>query len=544
MINYYCHLEFCFCLTNQHQKSDPKLVSDDCFEKSHAIMKMWKDVIANFDKQSKRMEKQNGTGESKAGKKGEFKHAAHKLVTAGGGNKSALSCAGSTDNSGAAQMKNLTDFLNGCEDAIHDECNATNFHLVNQTKLMACKEVADAFKTGAEECLGKTVGAKKTRTADACTCWTSDSLQATAEAAKECKFSDEAKAFAAALKSCRNKFAECRKYEDDVAESISVCRSNADDLKKEVGLVFIIDIFITTFPPQVAALSQNADKVKEAQAVVKALAASRRMKRQTTAASCSEVNSVAITLTAMVFEFPGAPEILVLSAAIISFPSSSVVCTEDEKAALAAVDEAFDDAVGHLDSALEAAHSQLLTLTGATLSPAEIAEVAAATTSTAGPTETPAAGETTAPGGSPAPGETTAPAPADTYAPPPAETSSPPPPPAETTGPSSPPPSETSGPPETTGPSDTTPGMTGPTDTTPGTMTGPTDTTPGSTISTPVTMTGSTDTTTGPTDTTSGPTDTTTGPTDTTSGSTDTTSGTTDTTTGPSTTTEETTTTA
>merc|ERR1712141_815774 len=420
-------------------------VSDDCFEKSHAIMKMWKDVIANFDKQSKRMEKQNGTGESKAGKKGEFKHAAHKLVTAGGGNKSALSCAGSTDNSGAAQMKNLTDFLNGCEDAIHDECNATNFHLVNQTKLMACKDVADAFKTGAEECLGKTVGAKKTRTADACTCWTSDSLQATAEAAKECKFSDEAKAFAAALKSCRNKFAECRKYEDDVAESISVCQSNADDLKKEV-----------------AALSQNADKVKEAQAVVKALAASRRMKRQTTAASCSEANSVAITLTAMVFEFPGAPEILVLSAAIISFPSSSVVCTEDEKAALAAVDEAFDDAVGHLDSALEAAHSQLLTLTGATLSPAEIAEVAAATTSTAGPTETPAAGETTAPG------------PADTSAPPAAETSSPPPPPAETTGPSSPPPSETSGPPETTGPSDTTPGMTGPSDTTPG-MTGPTD---------------------------------------------------------------------
>ena len=204
-------------------------------------MKMWKDVIANFDKQSKRMEKQNGTGESKAGKKGEFKHAAHKLVTAGGGNKSALSCAGSTDNSGAAQMKNLTDFLNGCEDAIHDECNATNFHLVNQTKLMACKDVAEAFKTGAEECLGKTVGAKKTRTADACTCWTSDSLQATAEAAKECKFSDEAKAFAAALKSCRNKFAECRKYEDDVAESISVCRSNADDLKKEVRLVDKVD---------------------------------------------------------------------------------------------------------------------------------------------------------------------------------------------------------------------------------------------------------------------------------------------------------------
>ena len=131
-------------------------------------------------------------------------------------------------------MKNLTDFLNSCEDAIHDECNATNFHLVNQTKLMACKDVADAFKTGAEECLGKTVGDSKTSTDDACACWTNASLDATVQAAKECKFSDEAKAFATALKSCRNKFAECRKYEDNVAESISACKSNADDLKKEV----------------------------------------------------------------------------------------------------------------------------------------------------------------------------------------------------------------------------------------------------------------------------------------------------------------------
>ena len=215
-------------------RSSGRAVSAECFETSHTIMKMWKDVIANFDKQRKRMEKQNETGESKYGKKGEFKHAAHKLVTAGGGNKSALSCAGSTDNPGAAQMKNLTDFLHGCEDAIHNECNSSNFHLVNQTKLVACKDVAAAFKTGAEECLGKTVGVTKTRSDDACACWTNPSLDATVQAAKECKFSNEAKAFAAAMKTCRDKFAECRKYEDDVAESISACKSTACDLQKEV----------------------------------------------------------------------------------------------------------------------------------------------------------------------------------------------------------------------------------------------------------------------------------------------------------------------
>merc|ERR1712038_954336 len=89
--------------------------------------------------------------------------------------------------------------------------------------------------------------------------------------------------------------------------------------------------------------------------------------------------------------------------------SSSVVCTADEKLELAAIDLSFEEAISHLDSALEASQSALMTMSGATASPAEIAEVVAATTA--------AAAETTAP---PAPAETTAP-------PPPAETTAPPP---------------------------------------------------------------------------------------------------------------------
>ena len=181
-----------------------------------------------------------------SGKKGEFKSAAQKLLSVGGGNKSALSCAGSTDNPGAAQLKNLTDVLNGCEDSIHAACNATNFEAVNNTKLEACKVVAEDFKTGAAECLGKSVGANKTTTDDSCACWTNATFDATVQAAKECKFSEEAKAFAAALKICKNKFAECRKYEDEVANSISACKSNADDLKNTVELVFIINTLVTT----------------------------------------------------------------------------------------------------------------------------------------------------------------------------------------------------------------------------------------------------------------------------------------------------------
>ena len=208
-------------------------------------MKMWKDIISNFEKQAKRMEKQNDTGSSKSGKKSVFKSIVHKLTSVGGGNKSAPSCSGSTTNAGAAQLKNLTDILHACEDDVHTACNDTNFDVVNKTKLMECKTLSADFQTGAEECLGKTVGASKTNTADACACWTNSNLDATVQAAKNCKFNNEAKSFAAALKTCRNAFSKCRKYEDAAAESISACSSSADAIKKEVRLVFIYFIYLS-----------------------------------------------------------------------------------------------------------------------------------------------------------------------------------------------------------------------------------------------------------------------------------------------------------
>jgi len=329
-------------------------------------MKMWKDVVGNFEKQHKRMAKQSETGGSKSGKKGEFKNAAHKLLAAGGGNKSALSCAGSTDNAGAKQLKNLTDFLHKCEDEVHMVCNSTNFDLVNVTKLEACKAHAENFKAHAEMCLGKTVGAKKTRVDDACACWTNSTLDGHAQNSKECKFNDEAKAHATALKACRNKFSECRKYEDEAAHSISACSSNSADLLKSV-----------------ATLTANADKVKEAQAVVKALANSTRRVRRAAAGSCTEVNNIAVKVTALVIEFPGAPDILVYTATIIA--SSSLVCTSDEKTALAAVDAAFEEANSVLADAVEAAHDQLMTLTGTTPTPEMVAAAQNSTASAAEP---------------------------------------------------------------------------------------------------------------------------------------------------------------
>merc|ERR1712130_661464 len=88
-----------------------RTVVDTCFETSIQYMKLWKDVVANFDKQNNRMTKQNKTGGNKSGKKGLFAPIAFKLVDIGGGNKTNMSCAGSTTSDGAKQLANLTKTL-------------------------------------------------------------------------------------------------------------------------------------------------------------------------------------------------------------------------------------------------------------------------------------------------------------------------------------------------------------------------------------------------------------------------------------------------
>ena len=92
-------------------------------------------------------------------------------------------------------------------------------------------------------------------------------------------------------------------------------------------------------------------------------------------ANCTEVAILAVALATLVLEFPGSPDVLVFSATIIA--SNAVDCTADEKTALVAVDEKFEEAVGFLDDALDSAQSQLMTLTGVTASPEDIAEVVA-----------------------------------------------------------------------------------------------------------------------------------------------------------------------
>merc|ERR1711988_1969830 len=120
--------------------------SATCFESAIFYMKIWKDVVGNFEKQRKRMVKQNKTG----------------------GNKSNMSCGGQYGNKGAAQLQNLTKTLFDCEKSVNASCNPSNFPQPNFTFINTCKELVDNFTKVATTCLGKSVGGSKTNNTDAC----------------------------------------------------------------------------------------------------------------------------------------------------------------------------------------------------------------------------------------------------------------------------------------------------------------------------------------------------------------------------------------
>merc|ERR1712071_324209 len=103
--------------------------------------------MGNFFKQETRIKNANKTGGKKSGKKGLFAPTLRRIVKAGGGNKSDLQCSGSSNSSGAKQLKNLTDTLLKCETTINSSCNTANFPLPNITEVSACLSAIGTFKS-------------------------------------------------------------------------------------------------------------------------------------------------------------------------------------------------------------------------------------------------------------------------------------------------------------------------------------------------------------------------------------------------------------
>ena len=250
-------------------------INSTCVTNTVQYMKIWKDVVSNFEAQNKRMSKQNKTGGNKSGKNGEFAGVATYLVDIGGGNKSALSCSGSSTNSGAKQLTNLTKTLFDCEKDINASCNTANFPQPNTTFIDKCVKDVATFKTLAQACLDMTIGSSAGSASSACDCWNAANLTAAAADVKGCKASDEAKAITKQLNKCKTAFGTCRKYEDDAIASIVSCSSSSSKLTAKA-----------------AQLSANSNAMSAAKTKMSSLSSSSSGRKiRATATTCAEVIS-------------------------------------------------------------------------------------------------------------------------------------------------------------------------------------------------------------------------------------------------------------
>ena len=238
------------------RKASGRSVDGDCIENAVTAMKRWRDVVANFEKQYSRIEKQSAIASKKSDKKGVFAPIALKLVDLGGGNKSAPSCAGSTESDGAKQLANLTKTLFDCEKEVHASCHPENFPAPNATQVTECKDAVNTFKTETKKCIDLS---KSATASDACSCWTSSNYTSVSDAVKSCKISEVGNV-AKGLKACTAAFSKCRKFEDDVIDAFSSCSKSVSELKQKA-----------------AALSKNKDALTDVKAkVAKATGSSSR----------------------------------------------------------------------------------------------------------------------------------------------------------------------------------------------------------------------------------------------------------------------------
>merc|ERR1711934_881610 len=139
-----------------------------CLTTAVQLLKFQKDNVNNFLARHTRQIKQNALTTKKQGKKGEFAEPAARLIQAGGGNKSNLTCGGSTTSAGAKQLLNLTNLLDGCSAAIKDACTPPSG--INQTFMTECYEKSKGYNTTLSGCVSTAISGS-----DPCSCFTSQS---------------------------------------------------------------------------------------------------------------------------------------------------------------------------------------------------------------------------------------------------------------------------------------------------------------------------------------------------------------------------------
>jgi len=330
-----------------------------CLENAVTAMNRWLRVVSNYKKQSIRIKGQKSLADKKKGKKGLFSPVLNQLISAGGGNKSALTCAGSSNSSGAAQLKNLTVTLDACMKNINTSCNMEDFPKPNATLVKKCDNSTATFEIEAEKCRKLS---KNSTSAAACTCW--NGMANVSEAVVGCSRTDEQEKIKNATKKCKEAFGKCRKFEDDAVSILKSCSESSEKLKQKA-----------------AALSKNKDALTEAKAKIAKTTGSSGRRRRAAATNCGEFIALAVRLGNAGSECPSCGSVLVIAGYITS--SADPTCTDAEKTQLSTAEQAVAAAIEAVSEALETILDAIEEATGSKPTNEELASITPETTTKA-----------------------------------------------------------------------------------------------------------------------------------------------------------------
>merc|ERR1719285_505521 len=287
----------------------------------------------------------NKTSVSKGGKMDAFKKPLERLVEAGGGDGSNLSCQGQMSSPGALQMQNLSSILTNCSDQIKEACHESQKPTINMTEVDKCNAMIAEFETsvaGSDGCLKKTGE-------DLCDCFSNQTLLDQAAVLRKCSLANESKTMATALKTCKSSYGNCRKYKEDIIDIVSACSKPLDKQKEKAK-----------------ALAENVDNMKAAQGAVASVTGSRRFfkdrSRRATPTDCAAFITVVELVNTLVSSSPGSPDVSVHCKEIVA--AVSIVCSEDKLASLKETEMEMEEAAEKLETAYEAILEDILAQTG------------------------------------------------------------------------------------------------------------------------------------------------------------------------------------
>merc|ERR1712241_593759 len=359
-----------------------------CLKTALQLLKFQKDNVNNFLARHVRQQRQNALSTKKKGKKGEYAEPAARLIQSGGGNKSNLTCGGSTTSEGAKQLLNLTDLLSGCSEKIHEACTPPSG--INQTFMAECYEKSKGYNTTLSECVTKGLSGE-----DPCSCFMEPKLVGAMTNLRPCKGKDEAKLAAKQRTKCLNQMRACNGYVEKAGRLQYTCKYTTDDLKKTLAQITANNATVAAAMAKVKALtgveasdgsSNSSRRAREAEvhedniapmdAVQQLMSfqgrhlGKRKIRTKRATYTCASMTTAVQTCTTAVSSTPSGST--VISSCTIETTQTSITCTDAEKTALQTVSNTLLVAQRIFTAFAVSILSELSESAGATPSTAEL----------------------------------------------------------------------------------------------------------------------------------------------------------------------------